>query len=129
MLRAAGIDTVFCDTESGKLCHDPRALPTNSMHLRIYFCAAIISTATLPLCAEEVQTVKAGAAFAATDTLNCGMETSADATECLEGLSWTCAPFRVTCEAAGEGKGDWLMRGLIGDSRYKAFLRKLKLPE
>lgn len=28
-----------------------------------------------------------------------------------------------------EIKGDWLMRGLVGDPRYKAFLRKLKLPE
>ena len=26
-------------------------------------------------------------------------------------------------------KGDPLMRGLAGDPRYKAFLRKLKLPE
>ena len=28
-----------------------------------------------------------------------------------------------------ELKGDRLMRGLVGDPRYKAFLRKLKLPE
>jgi TolB-like protein/Tfp pilus assembly protein PilF len=28
-----------------------------------------------------------------------------------------------------EIKGDWLVRGLVGDPRYKAFLRKLKLPE
>ena len=28
-----------------------------------------------------------------------------------------------------EIKGDRLMRGLVGDPRYKAFLRKLKLPE
>jgi hypothetical protein len=26
-------------------------------------------------------------------------------------------------------KSDRLMRGLVGDPRYKAFLRKLKLPE
>ena len=26
-------------------------------------------------------------------------------------------------------KGDGFVRGLVGDPRYKAFLRKLKLPE
>ena len=28
-----------------------------------------------------------------------------------------------------EIKGDRLMRGLVGDPRYKAFLKKMKLPE
>ncbi len=80
------------------------------MHLQTIFCAAILSAAVLPLRAEEAAVVKAGASFAATDTLNCGVEASADAMECLKGLSWTCEPFSVTCEAAEDGKGDWLMR-------------------
>lgn len=54
--------------------------------------------------------VKAGERFAAKDTLNCGAETSEDATDCLKGLSWTCGSFDVTCEAAKSGQGNWLMR-------------------
>lgn len=82
----------------------------HAMPLHPFLCTAFLSAALLPLRAEDVPVVKAGVTFAATDTLDCGAEASADATECLKGLSWTCATFNVSCEAAADGQGDWLMR-------------------
>lgn len=82
----------------------------HAMHLHSILCVAVLSAAILPLQAEEAPIVKAGATFTASDTLNCGPDASADATECLKGLSWTCGTFNVACEAAAEGKGDWLLR-------------------
>ena len=63
-----------------------------------------------PLHAEEAPAIKAGSTFAATDTLNCSTEAAEDAADCLKGLSYTCAPFTVTCEATEDGQGDWLLR-------------------
>ncbi len=80
------------------------------MHLHTLLCAALLSIAALHLRAEATPVVKAGAVFPAVDTLNCGVEPSADATECLKGLSWKCEPFNVTSEPAVDGQGDWLMR-------------------
>ena len=80
------------------------------MHFHTLLSAALLSVAALHLRAEAPPVVKAGSVFAAVDSLNCGAEPSADATECLKGLSWKCEPFNVTCEAAVDGQGDWLMR-------------------
>ena len=82
----------------------------HAMHLRALLCTAVLFAVILPLRAEEAPIVKAGTIFTATDTLNCGAEASADATECLKGLSWACGSFNVVCEAAAEGQGDWLLR-------------------
>jgi len=60
--------------------------------------------------AEDAPAIKAGDTFQAKDSLNCAGEPSADAAECLHGLGYTCGPFMVTCEAAEEGRGDWLVR-------------------
>lgn len=60
--------------------------------------------------AEDAPAIKAGDTFQAKDSLNCAGEPSADAAECLHGLGYTCGPFAVTCEAAEEGQGDWLVR-------------------
>ena len=86
------------------------ALAIHAMYIRSFLCAALVSAATFPLRAEEAPVVKAGATFAAMDSLNCGEDASADASECLKGLGWTCGPFSVACEAAVDGQGDWLMR-------------------
>jgi dienelactone hydrolase len=64
--------------------------------------------------------IEAGARFAATDTLDCGKETSDDAKKCLAELSWKREPFSVQLEAALPGYGDFLIRfpsaRPIGDS-------------
>ena len=51
-----------------------------------------------------------GSKFVATDTLSCGDETSADAKECLAGLSWKPGKFEVRLEPAPRGCGDFLVR-------------------
>ena len=53
----------------------------------------------------------AGSQFDATDTLDCGIETRADATACLNDLGWKPDRFQVLVQAsAAEGRGDWLIR-------------------
>ena len=54
--------------------------------------------------------LKSGTIFAARDTLDCGSESVADASACLDGLKWSCETFNVVCQPAGGGFGDWLMR-------------------
>lgn len=54
--------------------------------------------------------IKAGDTFSAKDSLTCGEEPNADACDCLKGLTWNVQPFKVTCETAKRGQGDWLMR-------------------
>ncbi len=54
--------------------------------------------------------IKAGDTFSCKDTLNCGMESNADAADCLKGLAWTPGPFTLTCEAPTPGQGNWLLR-------------------
>lgn len=51
-----------------------------------------------------------GSEFSAIDTLDCGNESSHDARQCLDGLSWTPGKFTVQLEAAEPGYGDFLVR-------------------
>ena len=44
-------------------------------------------------------------------------------------FEWLERAYKQRDGGVAEIKGDRLMRGLVGDPRYKAFLRKLKLPE
>jgi dienelactone hydrolase len=48
--------------------------------------------------------------FAARDSLEIGIEPSADARNCLDGLKWREANFQVRCEGATRGLGDVLVR-------------------
>jgi dienelactone hydrolase len=60
--------------------------------------------------ADAPPAIETGGKFAATDTLACGKESSDDARECLDNLSWTPAEFEVRLEAAEPGSGDFLVR-------------------
>ena len=60
--------------------------------------------------AAEPHSLAAGEKFAATDSLDCGDESSEDARECLAGLAWQPAEFEVELQAAEPGCGDWLVR-------------------
>lgn len=51
-----------------------------------------------------------GATFAARDTLEPGIETSADAKACLDGLVWSATDFQVRCENARERCGDLMIQ-------------------
>lgn len=59
---------------------------------------------------ETAPPIEIGSKFSATDTLNCGDEPSADAKECLAGLSWKPEKFTVHLEPASPGCGDFLVR-------------------
>ena len=76
--------------------------------------ATLLLSASLPSIAQESQLsaieIKSGSTFPARDTLDCGSESRPDASACLEGLKWACAPFEVQCQPARQGLGDWLMR-------------------
>ncbi len=48
--------------------------------------------------------------FKAKDSLKPGPEPSADAQECLDGLTWKPIPFQVRCQTAETGRGDVLLR-------------------
>lgn len=52
----------------------------------------------------------AGATFETTDTLQCDVDATADAQECLTGLRWTPADFEIRCEPAEKDRGDLLIR-------------------
>jgi dienelactone hydrolase len=66
---------------------------------------------TAPVLAETSATVlKVGQTFAATDTLSCGDEASADAQQCIADLSWKPGDFKLNLEAAEPGCGDWRIR-------------------
>lgn len=52
----------------------------------------------------------AGATFTTTDTLQCDVDSGADAQECLAGLRWTPTDFQIRCEAADKDRGDLLIR-------------------
>lgn len=65
------------------------------------------------IAAAEVATphaLQVEAAFPASDSLDCGVDSSADAQECLAGLAWTPADFSVRLETAEPGCGEWLVR-------------------
>lgn len=62
-------------------------------------------------CAQFVRAdhVAEGGKFAAMDTLNCAVDSLADAAACVDGLRWAPAEFSVGIDAA-KGQGDWLVR-------------------
>ena len=51
-----------------------------------------------------------GAILEATDTLQCDVDSRADAQECLTGLRWTPGDFKIRCESADMDRGDLLIR-------------------
>lgn len=77
------------------------------MNLARIACLCLLVT---PLHAEDAPAVKAGDTFPAKDTLNCAGEADTDTADCLKGLSYTCAPFTVSCTTAEEDRGDMLVR-------------------
>ena len=58
----------------------------------------------------HVSIPSAGAIFETIDTLQCDVDSEADAQECLTGLRWTPANFKIRCEAADKDRGDLLIR-------------------
>jgi dienelactone hydrolase len=54
--------------------------------------------------------IAVGDKFTAADTLSCDDESSKDAKECLAGIAWVPAEFRVELQAAERGCGDFLVR-------------------
>jgi dienelactone hydrolase len=51
-----------------------------------------------------------GRSFPAVDSLDTGEESSADARECLEGLSWEASKFVASCQPSRPDRGDLLVR-------------------
>ncbi len=51
-----------------------------------------------------------GTIFHSSDSLQCDVDSSEDARECLQGLRWTPSDFEVRCEAAEAERGDMLIR-------------------
>ena len=76
----------------------------------VLFLSAAVSLQSADSAGSDSGTMKIGATFRGNDTFQCGEEANADAAECLKGLSWTCAPFTVTCQEAQKNNGDWLIR-------------------
>lgn len=68
---------------------------------------SVAAPSTLAL-AETAAT--AGATFLARDTLDPGIELSADAKACLDGLVWQATEFQVRCEDARERCGDLMIQ-------------------
>ena len=54
--------------------------------------------------------LQVGAEFPASDSLDCGVDSSVDAQECLAALAWTPSDFSVRLAAAEPGCGEWLVR-------------------
>lgn len=59
---------------------------------------------------DAPEPIRLDSEFAATDTLACGTDASADANNCLDHLSWPPMAFTVRIEAAEPGCGNWLVR-------------------
>jgi len=77
---------------------------------RSFMILSLVSLLWTPvLCASDLA-VEIGRVYAGQDTLACGEESSADARECLAGLTWKPAAFDVRCEAAQPKCGDFLVR-------------------
>src|SRR5689334_21939037 len=74
--------------------------------------AVAIAVFTHSAWAEDppVPGISVGTTFEAKDSLDCGKEESADATQCLAGLKWEGAKFPVKFEAAKPNHGEWLVR-------------------
>ncbi len=51
-----------------------------------------------------------GSTFSATDTIDLAEDESADARDCLSGLSWTPGDFEILLEQPSPGRGDLLVR-------------------
>lgn len=75
--------------------------------------ASFLLSARVALAADPVETPKlpvdVGTEFKAKDSLNIGEETSADAKNCLDGLTWPLSDFNVRCDVSN-GHGDMLVR-------------------
>jgi dienelactone hydrolase len=81
------------------------------------FLTAFAFTAVFPAISQEesaqtvvAASVKEGATYDATDSLDCGFDPSPDAWACLAGLQWKPEGFAVTLELGKPGFGDWLVR-------------------
>lgn len=55
---------------------------------------------------KQVIEVAVGKSFKATDTLNCGSDSSADASECLQGLVWQPSQFEIKLEEGNASEGN-----------------------
>lgn len=80
---------------------------------RFAVCAFAVVVQVLSGMADDIARVaipSAGATFETTDTLQCDVDTAADAQECLTGLRWTPADFEIRCESADKDRGDLLIR-------------------
>lgn len=75
---------------------------------RQMFVALIFVTAPAFALAETPATP--GATFPARDTLDPGVESSADAKACLDGLVWQAADFQVRCETARDRCGELMIQ-------------------
>ena len=78
------------------------------VHLRANV-LAIVLLASPVAHAQEPRDVY-GKTFEARDTLAITPDASEDANECLQGLAWEAAPFKVTCERAERWQYDVLVR-------------------
>lgn len=81
--------------------------------MKLFFSLLLFFTSISPALgadASAARSLEIGAKFTAHDTLNCGSDASADASECLAGLSWKPGDFTVELEPASPGCGDFLMR-------------------
>ena len=58
----------------------------------------------------QVSIPSAGTILETTDSLQCDVDAGADAQECLTGLRWTPADFKIRCESAEMDRGDLLIR-------------------
>jgi hypothetical protein len=70
---------------------------------------ALIPACVAPPALAETALI-AGATFAAHDTLDPGVESSADAKACLDLLIWQDEDFHVRCEHARERCGDLMIQ-------------------
>lgn len=69
----------------------------------------VIAASNATFGAEDA-TLTAGSEFAAKDSLAPAADKSEDATNCLEGLTWSPEKFSVKLEKAVANRGDWLVR-------------------
>jgi len=69
--------------------------------LSLPWCGFVLAAAELP---------RAGTVFQARDTLDTAADGLPDAQQCLEGLRWKPADFKVTLESPRENEGDLLVR-------------------
>ena len=93
-------------------------LMTKTRSLLTALAISLLSAADLPAAEPQAQPKpdleflgpRGSRTFDARDTLAPASEPSADARECLKGLTWKPGPFRVRCETADDGRGEVLLR-------------------